>query len=97
MPYMGKCSGFFHIYAAQGEVGVKPLLHPGNLKVAQRVAEFQKKYGCSITQIILGFFYHQPFTCVPLYGLACPEHIIDACETLDVPFTDADYEMVLAD
>lgn len=99
MPYMGNCSGFFHIYAAQGEVGVKnnPYFTPGNLKVAQRVVELQKKYGCSITQVVLGFFYHQPFTCVPLYGPACPEHIIDACGTLDVPFTTADYEMLLAD
>lgn len=31
MPYMGNCSGFFHIYAAQGEAGVKnnPYFTPG--------------------------------------------------------------------
>ena len=44
MPYMGNCSGFFHIYAAQGEAGVKnnPYFTPGNLKVAQRSSSFKE-------------------------------------------------------
>lgn len=94
MPFMGNCSGFFHIFDAQGEEGVKnnPYYTPGNVKVAQGVKVLKEKYNCSITQVVLGFFYHQPFPCVPLYGPACPEHIIDACGTLDVPFTAEDYD-----
>ena len=97
MPFMGNCSGFFHIFDAKGEDGVQgnPYYTPGNVKVAQGVKELKAKYNCSITQVVLGFFYHQPFNCVPLYGPACPEHIVDACGTLDVPFTDEDYRNLL--
>lgn len=93
MPFMGNCSGFFHIFDAKGEEGVQgnPYYTPGNVKVAQGVKALKEKYNCSITQVVLGFFYHQPFKCVPLYGPAIPEHIVDACGTLDVPFTDEDY------
>lgn len=99
MPYMGNCSGFFHIYDTRGAEGVQgnPYNTPGNLRVAERVKELKQKYGCTITQAVLGFFFHQPFTCLPLYGPGCCEHIKDACGTLDVPFTDADYEWVLAE
>lgn len=97
MPYMGNCSGFFHIYDAKGEAGVKdnPYCTPGNLRVAAGVQKLKEKYGCTITQVVLGFFSHQPFACVPLYGPACADHVKDACHTLDVPFTDKDYEEIL--
>lgn len=97
MPYMGNCSGFFHIYDAKREAGVKdnPYCTPGNLRVAAGVQKLKEKYGCTITQVVLGFFSHQPFACVPLYGPACADHVKDACHTLDVPFTDKDYEEIL--
>ncbi len=97
MPYMGNCSGFFHIYAQKGEEGVKdsPYYTQGNVRVAERMRILCQRYGCTITQCVLGFFYHQPFPCVPLYGPAVPEHVTDACGTLDIPFTDADYEWLL--
>ncbi|RKI93597.1 aldo/keto reductase [Parablautia intestinalis] len=97
MPYMGNCSGFFHIFAQKGEAGVKenPYYTPGNVAVAERMRILRKRYDCTITQCVLGFFYHQPFPCVPLYGPARPEHVKDACGTLDIPFTDADYEWLL--
>ena len=99
MPYMGNCSGFFHIYDAKGEEGVKnnPYNTPENLRVAKRVKELKEKYQCSITQVVLGFFFHQPFQCLPLYGSTSTEHIVDACRTLDVPFTKADYEWILGE
>lgn len=97
MPYMGNCSGFFHILAAKGEDGVRDNSYytPGNMKVAHRIKELQKKYECSLTQVILGFFFCQPFSCVPLYGSASPERVIDACRTLEVPFTEEDYRKLL--
>lgn len=95
MPYMGNASGFFHIYDAGGEAAVKnnPYYTPGNVKVAQRVQELKAKYGCTITQCVLGFFFQQEFPCVPLYGPKIPEHIVDAAGTLDVPFVKADYDI----
>ena len=98
MPDMDNCSGFSHIFPAGGEEAVKnnPYYTPGNVRVAEKMKELCSKYGCTVTQVVLGFFYHQPFPCVPLYGPAIPEHVVDACGTLDVPFTDADYEWLLA-
>lgn len=97
MPYMGNCSGFFHILAAKGEDGVRENSYytPGNMKVAHRIKELQKKYECSLTQVILGFFFCQPFHCVPLYGSSNPKRVIDACKTLEIPFTEEDYRKLL--
>lgn len=99
MPYMGNCSGFFHIFDAKGKEAVKgnPYCTPGNLRVAAGVQRLKEKYECTITQVVLGFFSHQPFACVPLYGPACADHVKDACHTLDVPFTDKDYEEILGE
>lgn len=97
MPYMANCSGFFHIYDKLGETGIQnnPYYTPENMKIAEGVKMLKEKYHCSITQVVLGFFYHQPFPCVPLYGTTKAEHIVDACGTLDIPFTAEDYEELL--
>ena len=97
MPYMGNCNGFFHMYEKRGEAEVvgNPYCTPQNLEVAKRVMVLKEKYNCSITQVVLGYFYHQPFTCLPLYGTTNVEHIADACKTLEVPFTEEDYKWVL--
>ena len=50
-----------------------------------------EKYGCSVTQAVMGYFRFQPFTCVPLYATSKPEHLADVCKTLEVPFTAEDY------
>lgn len=97
MPYMANCSGFFHIYDKLGETGIQnnPYYTPENIQVAEGVKILKEKYHCSITQVVLGFFYCQPFPCVPLYGTTKVEHIVDACGTLDIPFTAEDYEELL--
>ncbi len=97
MPYMANCSGFFHIYDRLGmtEIQNNPYYTPENMKIAEGVKTLKEKYHCSITQVVLGFFYHQPFPCVPLYGTTKAEHIVDACGTLDIPFTAEDYEELL--
>lgn len=97
MPYMANCSGFFHIYDRLGmtEIQNNPYDTPENMKIAEGVKTLKEKYHCSITQVVLGFFYHQPFPCVPLYGTTKAEHIVDACGTLDIPFTAEDYEELL--
>ena len=99
MPYMGNCSGFFHRFDSKGEEGVleNPYYTPGNVKVARKVKELRERYECSVTQVVLGYFFHQPFACVPLYGSTSTEHITDACGTLDVSFTDEDYQWLLED
>ena len=98
MPYSGNCNGFFQIFAQKGADGVKgnPYDTPENIRVAKKIQTLQEEYNCSITQVVLGFFFHQPFACLPLYKSSSAERIIDACGTLDIPFTDADYEWLLA-
>ena len=97
MPFFGNCAGYFHKYLAKGSDAVKDMYYDTekNRKVAENVKKLAEKYECSITQAVMGFFRFQPFTCVPLYGTSSPEHIVDACKMLDVPFTARDYEDVL--
>ena len=82
MPFFGNCAGYFHKYLAKGADAVKDMY-------------YDTEKNRSITQAVMGFFRFQPFTCVPLYGTSSPEHIVDACKTLDVPFTAKDYQEVL--
>ena len=97
MPFFGNCAGYFHKYLSKGADAVKDMYYDTekNRKVAENVKKLAEKYGCSLTQAVMGYFKFQPFTCVPLYGTSSPEHIIDACGTLEVPFTAEDYKEVL--
>ena len=95
MPYMGVASGFFHIFAAKGEDGVSgnPYYTPRNIIVAERCMHLIKKYGATMSQIVLGFFTTQPFPCVPLYGPKTVEQIIDAMGTLNLNFEENDFNI----
>ncbi len=95
MPYMGVASGFFHIYSAKGEEGVKgnPYYTPGNIRVAQRCTELMKKYNASISQVVLGFFQNLPFPSVPLYGPENIDHLKDAMGVLNIAFDKSDYDV----
>ena len=97
MPFFGNCAGYFHKYLVKGSDAVKDMYYDTekNRKVAENVKKLTERYECSITQAVMGFFRFQPFTCIPLYGTSSPEHIMDACKTLDVPFSENDYEEVL--
>lgn len=94
MPYMGNCSGFFHIYASKGAEAVKghPYATEKNLAMAARLDELTKKYGCAVTNIVLGYFTKEKFPCIPLYGPLNEESIKEAAATFDINFDDADYE-----
>lgn len=93
MPYMGVCSGFFHIYESKGEEGVKnsPYYTKGNMRMAGRLASMKEKYGATVTQIVLGFFTVQDFPCVPLYGPQFVEHLEDAAGAFEIKFQKQDY------
>ncbi len=93
MPYMGVCSGFFHIYDSKGEEAVKnsPYYTEGNLKMAKRMAELKEKYNATITQIVLGFFTVQDFPCVPLYGAQSADTLAEAAGTFEISFDKEDY------
>lgn len=95
MPYMGVASGFFHLFAEGGEEAVRnnPYFTPKNVQVAIRCRELMEKYGASISQVVLGYFFHQPFACVPLYGPQNTAQLKDAMETLEIRFSKEDYEI----
>ncbi|MCD8051576.1 MAG: aldo/keto reductase [Clostridiales bacterium] len=94
MPYMGNCSGFFHIYAAKGEEAVQghPYCTEGNLRMARRLKSLTEKYNCAVTNIVLGYFTQEQFTCVPLYGPLDENSIIEAANTFGIQFDPADYQ-----
>lgn len=94
MPFSSNCNGFFQRYLTEGTEKVvnSDYFTENNLKVAQRIRDLTEKYDCTVTQAVTGFFYHQPFCCIPLYGTASPAHVREVCGTLDVPFTTDDYK-----
>ncbi|MBU3877609.1 aldo/keto reductase [Faecalicatena sp. AGMB00832] len=94
MPYMGVCSGFFHIYISKGEEAVKnsPYYTKNNLQIAEHLKKLMGKYGCTVSQTVLGFFMQQEFSCVPLYGPQNIEQLRDAMETPEIPFSKEDYD-----
>lgn len=94
MPYMGNASGFFHIYTAKGAEAVKnsPYATEKNLAMSARIPELMKKYSCAVTNIVLGYFTQEAFSCVPLYGPRDEASIIEAAKTFDIAFDKADYQ-----
>ena len=84
MPYMGVCSGFFHILKAKGLEAVKSSCYntEGNLKIADGICKLCEEKGYSITQALLGFFGIQDFDVLPLAELV---------KTLSMEFDAKDY------
>ena len=93
MPYMGNASGFFHIFAARGAEAVKdhPYATEKNLVFAAKLPELIEKYGCAVTNIVLGYFTQEQFPCVPLYGPLDEASVIEAARTFDIRFDPEDY------
>lgn len=96
MPYMGVCSGFFHMYLTGGQDKVKnsPYNTEKNRKIAEHLKELMKKYNATITQVLLGYFTALHFNCLPLYGPLNPDQIIEALKTADINFTKDDYKFL---
>lgn len=94
MPYMGNASGFFHQFAANGAQAVagSPYATDKNLVIAERVVELAKKYNCSITSVVFGYFTQEAFPCIPLYGPRNPESIHEVMDTFEIPFEKQDYQ-----
>ena len=93
MPFSGNCNGFFQSYLAGEWERIKGSNYntEKNREAAERIRKLTLKYGCSVTQAVMGFFRYQPFACVPLYATSEPAHVIDACATLEIPFVKEDY------
>ncbi len=95
MPYFSVCSGFFYILKAKGEEAVKdsPYYSEGNLRMAKRVFDLAKEHNTSITNILLNFFFVQPFANCPLYGPTIPEQLDDLKDLFDVKLTAENYNV----
>jgi aryl-alcohol dehydrogenase-like predicted oxidoreductase len=95
MPYMGIANGFFHTFAAKGRDAVKenPYCTPQNLKVANHCTDLMQRYGASVSQVVLGFFSHQPFPCVPLIGPKNVEQLKDAMGATNNKFRSTDFDI----
>lgn len=95
MPYMGVCSGFFHKYINGGREAVlsSPYYTEGNVRTAERVKELCEKYQATISQVVLGFFGHVGFDCVPLYRTKDVKQLEEAMKTFEIPFVREDFEI----
>ena len=93
MPYFGLCSGFFHILSAKGPDAVKDSAYftEGNLKLADHIQNLCKKYDCTITQVLLGFYFMQDFTVIPLVGTSNISQLDEMLKAPEVPFVPSDY------
>ena len=93
MPYRGAAAGFFHFYISGGTDAVRthPYFSEENVKRAERVKELMQKYNASVSQVILGYFFVQPFPCVPLYGPQNIAQLKDAMDTCQIHFEKEDF------
>lgn len=93
MPYFGVCSGFFHILAAKGEEAVKSSCYytEGNLRVAKKIESLCKKYSCTITQVLMGFFFLHDFPIIPLVGSANLSQLEDLLHSTEIHFEKEDF------
>lgn len=95
MPYFSVCSGFFYILKAAGEEAVKnsPYYSPGNLRMAERIFKLAEEHRTSITNILLNFFFVQPFANCPLYGPTDPKQLDDLRDLFEVKLKSEDFDI----
>ena len=93
IPYMGVCSGYFHLYLSGAADAVRnsPYDTPGNRKMAERIRWLMKKHDATVSQILLAFFSTREFSCVPLYGPQMLEHLKDAMGAVNLELTPEDF------
>ena len=91
--YRGAAAGFFHLYIEGGVEAVR--LHPyyseENIRRAERVRELMQKYGATVSQVILGYFFVLPFHCLPLYGPQNIAQLKDAMDACSIRFQREDF------
>jgi aryl-alcohol dehydrogenase-like predicted oxidoreductase len=91
--YMSVATGFFHRYLAGGVEAVKdsPYNTPKNIQVADGVGTLVKKYGVSVSKVLLGYLWQLPFQCIALYGPKDLGQLTDAMGAIDLKFEKADF------
>ncbi len=95
MPFSGNANGFFHKYAAGGENAVRDMQYATekNLALAARFPALMEKYGCSVTNLVLGWFKTLNLPCVPLYAPIDAASVRDAAKSFSYPFDPEDYKI----
>ena len=68
-----------------------PYATEGNLLMARRLPQLMEKYGCAVTNLVLGYFTQESFPCVPLYGPLDAASVAEAAKTFDISFDPEDY------
>ena len=99
MPYFSICSAFFHILAAKGEDAVRSSCYftPKNVALAQKIDELRQKYHCTITQVLMGFYFTRDFTVIPLAGTADIPQLDDLLGSTDIRFDPKDFALQAED
>lgn len=63
--------------------------------MVERCRELMEGYGATMTQVLLGFFSVQSFSCLPLYGPRNIAQLEEAMRYIEIPFKKEDYEICL--
>ena len=92
MPYFSLCSVFFTKLEAGLDVTDSPYYTEENLQLAKKLNTLTKKYNCSLTQIIMGFFLVQDMPFCALAGASREAQLLDFMETLNIPFDLNDFK-----
>ena len=92
MPYFSLCSGFFTKLEAGLDVTDSPYYTEENLQLAKKLNTLTKKYNCSLTQIIMGFFLVQDMPFCALAGACSEAQLLDFMERLNIPFDLNDFK-----
>ena len=60
--------------------------------IAEKLQILAGRYNATLTQVLLGFFTCQGFTCLPLYGPRSAKDLQEAMNTFEIPFEKDDYQ-----
>lgn len=93
MPYFGMCSGFFHKLEQFGQNAVANSCYytKENLLISKKILELRDKYDCTTSQVLLGFYFVQDLTIIPLVGSCTIAQLDDTLGATEIKFDKNDY------
>lgn len=96
MPYMGICSGFFHLLKAKGLTAVSDSCYntKENLRIAEHIERLCRAKGYTITQVLLGFFSVQDIAILPLASADDQKQLAEIVKAMEIQFHAADYDYI---
>lgn len=98
MPFSGMCNGFFHLLREKGAAALAQgeYCTEENQRLAQHIYALCERRGCSVTEVLLGFFAVQPVPMLPLASAANLEQLSQLTKAMHTDFRAEDYAFLSA-